>query len=514
MELTFEVRDSDLMGRIGRLRVGGKVLDTPCFLPVIHPVNQLVTTQELEFMGFRGLMTNSYIILSRRRDEALKEGIHKMLQYQGVLMTDSGGYQVLEYGDIDAGYKRVASFQASIGSELSVTLDKPTGFSASERYARSSMEYSLKNAIATMDEYGQGRTVWVGPVQGGLFPFLLSRSASSLLKAGFEFLALGSPVQVMENYKFPELLSMVATTRRAIPYSVPLHLFGAGHPLTMALAVALGCDTFDSASYMLFARDGRFMTERGVSRLEAMKFLPCSCPICAKTTVAGLLELGFSERTRSLALHNLYALKKEVETCREAIAEGRLWDLVQEKAIAHPRLFDAFRRFSKAIDLLLDGTALLKDKGLFIRDRYDFARPELARAGCRLEQSVRRSTDSAVLVVSDEQLPLSKLRLSDHKLPSECDFYRLHPTLGPYPAELDFVYPFTQTVASSEACGRAQAAAAQKRLRNWGYSKVLLVKADADRRRAIAEPRSRQRPKGSSPSPPSSLARPRLPRRP
>jgi 7-cyano-7-deazaguanine tRNA-ribosyltransferase len=479
MEFTFEVRESDLMGRIGRLRVGGKALDTPCLLPVIHPVNQLVTTQELELMGFKGLMTNSYIILSRRRDEALKEGIHRMLQYEGVFMTDSGGYQVLEYGDIEVGYRRVASFQESIGSELSVTLDKPTGFSASEKYARSSMEYSLKNAIATINEYGQGKTAWVGPIQGGLFPLLLSKSASSLVKAGFEFLALGSPVEVMKNYKFLELLSMVATTRRAIPYSVPLHLFGAGHPLTMALAVALGCDTFDSASYMLFAKDGRFMTDRGVSRLEAMKFLPCSCPICAKTTVAGLLELDLTNRTRSLALHNLYVLRKEVEVCREAIAEGRLWDLVQEKAIVHPRLFDAFKRLSKATDLLLDGTPLLKDKGLFVRDRHDFARPELARASNRLKQSVMRRSNSAVLVISEVPLPLSKVRLPDHKLPSECDFYGLHPTLGPYPAELEFVYPFTQTVASSGACGKAQTAAAQKQLRNWGYSEVLLVKVDA-----------------------------------
>ena len=512
MEFAFEVRDSDLMGRIGRLKVGGKALDTPCLLPVVHPVSQAVTTRELESMGFRGLMTNSYILLSRRREEALKEGIHRMLDFEGVFMTDSGGYQVLEYGDLEVDYGQVASFQAEIGSELSVTLDRPTGFSASESYARSTMEYSLRNAVATMKEYGRGRTVWVGPVQGGLFPRLLSRSASSLVEAGFGFLALGSPVQVMESYRFEDLVSMVAATRKAIPYSVPLHLFGAGHPLTMALAVALGCDTFDSASYILFARDGRYMTERGVSRLEAMRFLPCSCPVCAKTTVAGLLELDFGERTRSLAIHNLYVLRKEVETCKEAIAEGRLWDLVHEKAIAHPRLFDALDGFAKAERMLRDGTPLLKDKGLFVRNGHDLARPELARARDRLGMASRRSSKAAVLVVSDAQLPLSRLRLPGRKLPPGCDFYRLHPALGPYPAELEFVYPFTQTVASSGA-SVAQVGAALKRLRSLGYAKVVLVKADAERKPTGDGARSRRRSRDSSPSPPSSSSRPRSPRR-
>jgi 7-cyano-7-deazaguanine tRNA-ribosyltransferase len=512
MEFAFEVRESDLMGRIGRIRVGGKVLETPSLLPVIHPVSQQVTTKELESMGFGGLMTNSYIMMSRRGDEALEKGIHRALDYGGVFMTDSGGYQALEYGNLDLTYRRVASFQTRIGSELSVTLDRPTGFSASREYAKGTVDYSLRNALATMREFGQSKTVWVGPVQGGVFPRLLSRSARSLLSGGFAYLALGSPVQVMDNYRFGELVDMIVATRRAIPYAVPLHLFGAGHPLTMALSIALGCDTFDSASYILFARNGRYMTERGVSKLDSLEFLPCSCPVCIRATTSALKDLDTGDRTKALALHNLYILKKEVEACKEAIAEGRLWDLVQEKAIAHPSLFGALRNFADARDLLSGGTPLLKRKGLFVRNELDFARPELAMARDRLRRTTKVSSKTAVLVVSDIPLPMNMLRLPAKNVPSHCDFYRFHPVLGPYPAELEFVYPYTQTVTPSSK--NPVPSAFLKQLRKAGYSKIVVVTADDYLQSAPPEVRSRPRRRGSSPSPQSASTRPQWPRRP
>ena len=245
MGLTFEVWETDLLGRVGEIAVGGKSIETPCMFPVIHPVSQIIPTSELRSMGYRGLMTNSYIIRSRRKEEALQKGIHSLLGFDGVFMTDSGGYQVLEYGDLEVGYRDVASFQAEIGSELAVTLDRPTGYPQSRSVARSTVDYSFENAKATIDEFGERNTTWVGPIQGGLYGDLVRKSAKSLVGSGFQILALGSPVQVMENYMYADLVDMIMAARRAVPYSVPLHLFGAGHPLTMPMAVALGCDPFD-----------------------------------------------------------------------------------------------------------------------------------------------------------------------------------------------------------------------------------------------------------------------------
>ena len=248
-----------------------------------------------------------------------------------------------------------------MGTELAVTLDRPTGYPQSRKAAKDTVDYSTSNAEATLEEFGEKETVWVGPIQGGLYLDLVRRSARSLVNAGFEFLALGSPVQVMENYMYADLVDMVMAARRSIPYSVPLHLFGAGHPLTMPLAVALGCDTFDSASYVLFARTGRYMTRSGILTLRSMKYLPCSCPACARTTVKELLEMQHAERTKALSTHNLHLLKEEIDGCKEAVVEGRLWDLVEERSMAHPRLRVAFVelvRHSRELEL---GTPAMKE---------------------------------------------------------------------------------------------------------------------------------------------------------
>jgi len=497
LDFTFEVKESDLLGRIGKLRVEHKSVETPCLFPVIHPVSQIVPTRDLRSMGFAGLMTNSYIIYSRSREEALRQGIHKLLDFDGILMTDSGGYQVLEYGDLEIGYRDVAAFQSGIGSDIAVTLDKPTGYPQKRSVARETVDYSLRNALATLGEFGESRTVWVGPVQGGLYSDLVSKAAKSLVAGGFQFLALGSPVQVMENYMFADLVRMVRAAKRAIPYAVPLHLFGAGHPLTMSLAVALGCDTFDSASYVIFARAGRYMSRSGVMTLKSMKYLPCSCPVCTKTSVKELLELDDRERTRQLSMHNLYVLREELEACKEAIVEGRLWDLVEEKSMAHPRLREAFLEMAKFSEDLIPGTPALKERGLFVRSAGDLMRPELIAAQRRLTQVHRR--DSAVAVISSD----AKSGAARGQGTGE-DLYRVHPVLGPYPVELEYQYPFSQTEIG-EMVPLLTPSESLRRIRKLGYRAVKASNAETLKKR-VRNTRTRR---GASPSPPTSSARSR-----
>ncbi|MDA4126330.1 MAG: tRNA guanosine(15) transglycosylase TgtA [Thaumarchaeota archaeon] len=503
MKFSFEVKESDLLGRIGSLKVGGKTLETPYLFPVIHPVNQQVPPGELKSMGFGGLMTNSYIIHSRRKEEALREGIHKLLDFDGVFMTDSGGYQVLEYGDLEVDYAAIASFQAGIGSDIAVTLDRPTGYPQTRLRAKETVEYSLKNAMATMKEFGDSKTIWVGPIQGGLHLDLVRKSAAALVKGGFQFLALGSPVQVMENYMFADLVKMISAARSAVPYSAPLHLFGAGHPLTMALAVALGCDTFDSASYVMFARTGRYMTRGGVMTLQSMKYLPCACQVCSKTGVQALLELDQKERTRLLSIHNLFTLKAELDACKEAIVEGRLWDLVEERSMAHPRLREAFVELAKFSKVLSVGTPFLKDKGLFVRSAEDLQRPEVRRAALGLEKVIRKSSSRATVTVRNDAR--NGRRVPRSQKSGAHDSYLLHPIFGPYPSELEFVYPFSQTeVGAMEHPVTLDDA--KKTLKRMGYK---TVQKEGATKNEFTRVRSRRSRRAASPSPRSSSARPR-----
>lgn len=493
-KFSFEVKETDLFGRIGKIGIRGKDVETPYLFPVVHPIEQAVPITELASMGFNGVMTNSYILKSRRREEALERGVHGLLGQDGVVMTDSGGYQVLQYGDLQEGYREMASFQADIGTEFAVTLDRPTGYPQERGVARDTVDYSLKNALMTLEEFGHKETVWVGPVQGGLHLDLVRRSAREMEKAGFEFLALGSPTRVMENYMFADLVRMIVAVRKSVRYSMPLHLFGAGHPLTMSLAVALGCDTFDSASYILFARDGRYMAHDGILNLQTMKYLPCSCPVCSKTTVGELQELDLKEKTYRLALHNLHILRETIETCKEAITEGRLWDLVERDSFAHPRLRQAFVELSRNSTMLAKGTASLKDRGLFLKSGEDFRRPEIELAGRRLKGVMKRNSSSAlVLPAHGAQVSTRTKRQTRAKKGEDADVYGVHEALGVYPIELEFVYPFSQTVAS-ETQGGAKFRQALGVLRKRGYSRVgvgVQEKIRSRRTRREASPSAR-----------------------
>jgi 7-cyano-7-deazaguanine tRNA-ribosyltransferase len=487
--LSFEVRGTDLLGRVGRLRVGTRSVETPYMFPVVHPVKQVVGPEKMRDLGFKGLMTNSYITRGRRNEEALKAGIHSILGFDGLVMTDSGGYQALEYGDLDVTYGDMGSFQSMIGADLAVTLDRPTGYPQTRAVARETMEYSLKNAVATLNEF-EGGTVWVGPIQGGLYPDLVRRSASSMVEAGFDVLALGSPVQIMQNYMFADLVKMIVAARGAIPYSVPLHLFGAGHPFTMALAAALGCDTFDSASYALFARTGRYMSLDGIMDIRTMEYLPCSCETCAKSTARGLAELGKEERERALAIHNLHVLRQELEACKEAISEGRLWDLVESRSMAHPKLREAFLELAKNSKMLTAGTPAMKEKGLLVRSQSDFVRPEVLIASERLQRAFTKSTTKAV--VSGSALAHGGAK------GKRADVFKVHPVLGAFPAEVEFLYPFAQTVVA-EPFSEADLGKAKETLRRRGYRTVVVPR----------KPRNRRSPRGASPSPRYSSAPPR-----
>jgi 7-cyano-7-deazaguanine tRNA-ribosyltransferase len=443
-------------------------------------------------MGYQGIMTNSFIINQRRKDEARAKGLHRMLDFSGMIMTDSGGYQVLEYGKVEVGPLEIAAFQEAIGSNLAVTLDRPTGLSYSRRYAEETVKVSLRNARLTIRKMGDSpATTWMGPIQGGIFPDLVAGCARGLLRAGFRVLALGSPVEVMENYLFATLVKMVMGARTAIPYSVPLHLFGAGHPLLMSLTVALGCDTFDSASYVLYAKGGRYMTERGTTDLRELAFLPCSCPICNATSATELLQLDRKERIRRVSLHNLNILQAEMRRCKQAIVEGRLWDLVEERAASHPSMKAAFRELARHSKLLEGGTPLLKERGLLLRSREDEARPELSQVRDHLPGAMRRrrGTRLAALVQSSEAKPLNRMgilvRLKGLEGAS-MDVYRLHPWFGLFPAELEFVHPFTQVVtekvAEQRGGRRTDLRGVLADLRRMGYHEVLVCDENSIRK--------------------------------
>ncbi|MFC1754243.1 tRNA guanosine(15) transglycosylase TgtA, partial [Thermoproteota archaeon] len=403
---------------------------------------------------FQAVITNAYIALKNCGEKVRKEGIHKTIGFDGIIMTDSGGYQVLEYGDVNVSPEDMTLFQEEIGSDIAVVLDKPTGAQISRKYAEKTIIETLKAAKTTLKIKSKKDVNWVGPVQGGIHLDLVSHSAKEISKMGFNIIALGSPTEIMKSYRFDMLSSMIIAAKSNIPINIPLHLFGAGHPLTIPLAIALGCDLFDSASYMLYAREQRYLTDYGTLRLKNMKYLNCSCPFCSSNSLNDLLNQESEEQINTIALHNLHVLMKSVNESKEAIHEGRLWEYLGSKARFHPRLWEAFRNLGKNIEFLEDGSSLFKSKAVFFLDSHDYVRPEVMHHRTRLQNNVEINKPVLLLLPEVEIRPfyrsplyvaINKVMKEKMKLIQVC--YVL-PTFGVIPLEISDIYPLSQYESS------------------------------------------------------------------
>jgi 7-cyano-7-deazaguanine tRNA-ribosyltransferase len=446
----FEVRYSDLAARIGRLKTPHGVVETPAFVPVVHPVRQTVSTQFLKKMGFDIVITNAYITLRHYGDEARKRGIHNIIGYDGAVMTDSGGYQVLEYGSVEVEAAVIAQFEKDIRSDIPIPLDKPTGYGLDYERAKEYVATTLKNSKETLDAVGDTDAIWVGPVQGAEHSDLVEHSAKELDRMGFKLMALGSPVELMEAYEFAMLAGMIVAAKKVIP-AKPVHLFGAGHPLTIPLAVALGCDMFDSASYMLYAKDGRYMTPNGTVRLDELAYLPCQCPVCSSHSLPELLGMQEEERIIEVAKHNLHLLKAEVDSVKQAIMDGRLWEYVMQKARAHPKLMEAAQLF-RDIEILESGTPLFKERAIFFYGPIDQHRPEAKRFR-RAAAEYHSTKKRLVLCPEDEVHPFYSTRSyreAVKKFP-DAQICSYNPFLGIIPAEISDVFPASHNLATRSA---------------------------------------------------------------
>ena len=283
--MSFETKDKDLLARIGKLKTKSGTVETPLLFPVINPNIQLVPPRRLkEDFDFEAIITNAYILKKRYQDKPMQQGLHKFIDFDGTIMTDSGAYQILVYGNVEVNQAEIVEYQERIGSDIATILDIPTGWKIDKDQATTTVQETLRRAKDFFKIKTRNDILWVGPIQGGRHLDLVAKSAVEMGKLPFQIHALGSPTEVMENYRFDVLVDMIMTAKMNLPIERPLHLFGAGHTIMFSLAIALGCDSFDSAAYALYARENRYMTENGTWRLSELDYFPCQCPKCMNET--------------------------------------------------------------------------------------------------------------------------------------------------------------------------------------------------------------------------------------
>ncbi|MEM2990348.1 MAG: tRNA guanosine(15) transglycosylase TgtA [Halobacteria archaeon] len=455
--MSFEIRERDILAKIGKLETRRGKIETPTLLPVVNQLAQPISPEELwKKFGCQIIITNAYLIKKKFEKLALEKGVHKLLNFPGTIMTDSGAYQILVYGEVKTTPEEIAKFQEQIGTDIAVILDVPTGWQTNRRHAEWTVKETLRRAALTLKLRTREDIHWVGPIQGGNHLDLVAFSAKEVGQLPFSIYALGSPTQVMERYLFDVLVDMIATAKMNLPPEKPFHLFGAGHPFMFALAIALGCDMFDSAAYAIYARKNRYMTDYGTVKIDQLKYLPCHCPVCSRHDVADLKASPKSERERLLAEHNLYVSLAEIRRIKQAIVEGRLWELLELRARSHPSLLRALRKICNYAEYIEKHSPVTKKRGIFYFGSTGLCRPEVIRHQQRIQENYNPPEEAEILILLPQtsvkpfhNSPEYKKIMRTIAQTSGEKLHKIHmctyaAPFGVVPLEIDDTYPLSQ----------------------------------------------------------------------
>lgn len=355
-------RDPNSRARIGVLKVKGKTIETPVFMPVgtLASVKSL-DSLDLKSLGIKAILSNTFHLYLRPGVEVVKSsgGIHRFMGFDGVVITDSGGFQIYSLKElrkvsqdgvefrspIDGSRhfftpEKVIELQVDIGSDFIVLLDECTSYPVSETVAKGSVELTLKWA-----ERGRRHAEALGVfdrvfpvIQGSVYKELRDYCARKLLSMGFRQYAIGG-LSVGEP---KELLYNVSQwVREVVPEEYPLYLMGVGKPEDLIECVLRGIDMFDCVIPTRNARNGLLYTWKGkvVVKNSPNKFMDtpvdedCTCPTCRSYPRSYLWHLYHSKELtyyRLATIHNLHFYMELMGEIKKAVRSGDLSYMARE----------------------------------------------------------------------------------------------------------------------------------------------------------------------------------------
>ena len=338
--------------RAGRLHTPHGSFDTPMFMPVgTQGTVKTLSPEELHTMGAGVILGNTYHLFLRPGHEIVKKagGLHRFMNWDGAILTDSGGFQVFSLGALRKiseegvafrshhdGSKQFLSpeksmeIQMALGSDIAMAFDECTPYPADYEYACRSMRLTTRWAKRCQAVHNREDQALFGIVQGGMYADLRQESAEQLVAMDFPGYAIGG-LSVGEPK--PLMYEVLEQTVPFLPQNKARYLMGVGTPDCLVEGVARGIDMFDCVFPTRVARNGTAITSQGrvVIRNAAYieDFTPldpeCDCYTCRNYSRAYLRHLIRCDEIfglRLMSLHNLYYLIKLMHQIRTAIIEG------------------------------------------------------------------------------------------------------------------------------------------------------------------------------------------------
>ena len=346
---------TDGAARAGTLRTAHGDVETPVFMPVgTAGTVKAMTADAVRSTGAGIVLGNTYHLMLRPGAErvAALGGLHRMMDWPGPILTDSGGFQVMSLGKLrtlDEGGvtfashldgskhrltpERAVEIQCLLDATISMVLDECTAFPASHEVAEASMAMSMRWAARCRAAFvaREGYALF-GIVQGGVYPDLRVRSAEALVGVGFEGYAIGG-LAVGEGQA--AMFETLEVTVPHLPADRPRYLMGVGTPDDLVGGVMRGVDMFDCVMPTRAGRTGRAFTSRGVLNMRNARHADdagpvdpgCSCPGCSRHSRAYLHHLFRCEEMLGpmlLTWHNIAYYQSLMRGLRAAIVGGRL----------------------------------------------------------------------------------------------------------------------------------------------------------------------------------------------
>ncbi|MDI3305922.1 MAG: tRNA guanosine(34) transglycosylase Tgt [Acetobacteraceae bacterium] len=354
MTLRWTEAGRDGAARAGVLHTAHGEVETPVFMPVgTAGTVKAMTADAVRSTGARMVLGNTYHLMLRPGAERVARlgGLHRLMDWHGPILTDSGGYQVMSLAElrkmdedgvtfrshVDGSKHRLTpersvEIQHLLGADVTMCLDECTPFPATEEQAAVSMRLSMRWAKRCRDAFvpREGYGLF-GIVQGSVYPALRAESVAALTSIGFEGYAVGG-LAVGEGQE--AMFAVLDCTVPLLPQDRPRYLMGVGTPQDLVGGVRRGIDMFDCVIPTRSGRTGRAYTSRGVLNIRNARHAEdprpldpaCGCPACARHSRAYLHHLFKAEEMLGpmlLTWHNIQYYQDLMRGLREAILEGR-----------------------------------------------------------------------------------------------------------------------------------------------------------------------------------------------
>ena len=301
----FELLAKDGAARRGELTLPHGKVQTPVFQAVgTYGTVKAMTPRDLRDCGTQMLLGNTFHLMLRPGDERIRDlgGLHKFMQWDGPILTDSGGFQVFSLGDLRKMTEHSVVFrspvngdkveltpessiqvQGNLGSDVVMVLDECTAHPATHEQAKASMELSMRWAARCKTTFENTQAGSMNPgsklfgiVQGGMFEDLRSESLRNLQQIGFDGYAIGG-LSVGESKE--DMIRVLNHITPEMPEHKPRYLMGVGTPEDLVRAVGRGVDMFDCVMPTRNARNGMLFTAEGIINIKNKKWETDFSPI-------------------------------------------------------------------------------------------------------------------------------------------------------------------------------------------------------------------------------------------